>query len=1330
MVRNLKSTFVAWATALLACLPPVVAAQVDWKTTLNTAPGPITLAPHNVLAASDGAIYSVGVAYDGESNRVRVARISSAGVTQWTAWVGEPAGMQGRSFWAHPDNSVSVLSKDSTASSVCLENFAATGERRVRWCFARSAVDDQLTQAPDGDFYVATGQRYVRKVSPLGVVRWPYQQISYSTGPLYASGVDSAGNYFEIRDFYLRVFSSVDGARITQVPVAGQGFSSFLALPRANRNLVLVRGTASTPDAFAITLTRNDTSGAVAWTRQLIFPGSDVSSTFAIMAADADGTYVVRTSLTSGDSQIAKLGADGTVLWLRHYARIRQVIEGPSGLAAVRTDTSAANQSSDSFLFPVNPADGALGAPSIYSRADAFAPTHWTAVAGGFVGTFQGSNPFPPFAGFPLSLGGAAVFLESAPPMRRWTAIAEVRQAASVQQGNCLMPRLAKSGVDGWWARTEPSSQSLAASWTSLQANNGIAIARSPQTSFDCGSPITADAGQIVLSSGNTDRVKKLSAAGAAQWSIPALLTPAFSTPQALQTTAANGEITYAISNIIGRVSSTGVRAFESSTAATGHIPRYLAVDSQNNAWLLSGTDTFNFFISKVSPSGSVLWAFNQSGSSCYGATEAAVLTATDELLIAARCGDGASVMKFGANGQLQWQQQVFGPAARTFARLAALHADSAGNIYAGGCTASGEPMSTRTGAWSLLKSWTAAGVERWTAHGDLLVNAPECISAITSNAAGQIFAASSTTDANRSPALWSVTSLGVERWRHANALGAPAANATELVFDDAGKLLALGEALAGLSGGRETSLRRVNVSAIGTPLVLKVLGVPSAPIEYRAQFSIRVGLRTAADTAALATSDVVVNLGVQSGIGVLDGIRSCTITVGTSECVVADARYNAVEQNVVLFAFADGFASVPSAAIGFTAATTSTVVAALTPGPYSAYSVIRIRAETLGSPPSVTISSSNFYGPNSPNGTGISCVQYSGNNELPWRVCDLLLRTSSMPVSAQFTYYGPEYLPSSSAPTSFQFAPVTPTLQVTLDPSNTFVSGDRLRLRIALVAPSGVNVSPFVSLSSIALSNGGNCLTRSVLGSNATGYAGSYVLCEIPQPPAALSSVAVHFSGDVDLLPTGPVAQSIPSNPGSVVRGTVLNGGAFSVCSTNPALTCSVSGARTEWQCTGTSGMSGEVYLLPGVPYANWTYPNTPIRFSNVAGTLVTGMVTGVTTSSACLLDVDGDGARMSMTDGILILRRMLGVTGDPLTSDVTHACVPRTAAGIAASVNLAAYDIDGDGQTLPHTDGLLILRSLLGFSGDSLVMGAVGASAPRRSAIEIGSFLSNNCK
>ena len=35
---------------------------------------------------------------------------------------------------------------------------------------------------------------------------------------------------------------------------------------------------------------------------------------------------------------------------------------------------------------------------------------------------------------------------------------------------------------------------------------------------------------------------------------------------------------------------------------------------------------------------------------------------------------------------------------------------------------------------------------------------------------------------------------------------------------------------------------------------------------------------------------------------------------------------------------------------------------------------------------------------------------------------------------------------------------------------------------------------------------------------------------------------------------------------------------------------------------------------------------------------------------------------------------------------------------------------DIDGDGESKPLTDGLLLIRYLFGFSGDSLVSGAIG--------------------
>jgi hypothetical protein len=38
-----------------------------------------------------------------------------------------------------------------------------------------------------------------------------------------------------------------------------------------------------------------------------------------------------------------------------------------------------------------------------------------------------------------------------------------------------------------------------------------------------------------------------------------------------------------------------------------------------------------------------------------------------------------------------------------------------------------------------------------------------------------------------------------------------------------------------------------------------------------------------------------------------------------------------------------------------------------------------------------------------------------------------------------------------------------------------------------------------------------------------------------------------------------------------------------------------------------------------------------------------------------------------------------------------------------------VAAYDIDGDGQSEPLTDGLLLLRYLFSFTGAPLVTGAV---------------------
>jgi hypothetical protein len=50
---------------------------------------------------------------------------------------------------------------------------------------------------------------------------------------------------------------------------------------------------------------------------------------------------------------------------------------------------------------------------------------------------------------------------------------------------------------------------------------------------------------------------------------------------------------------------------------------------------------------------------------------------------------------------------------------------------------------------------------------------------------------------------------------------------------------------------------------------------------------------------------------------------------------------------------------------------------------------------------------------------------------------------------------------------------------------------------------------------------------------------------------------------------------------------------------------------------------------------------------------------------------------------------------------------------------------DVDGDGQFLPLTDGLLILRFGFGFTGNTLISGAVGGGCTRCDAPSITQYL-----
>ena len=102
-----------------------------------------------------------------------------------------------------------------------------------------------------------------------------------------------------------------------------------------------------------------------------------------------------------------------------------------------------------------------------------------------------------------------------------------------------------------------------------------------------------------------------------------------------------------------------------------------------------------------------------------------------------------------------------------------------------------------------------------------------------------------------------------------------------------------------------------------------------------------------------------------------------------------------------------------------------------------------------------------------------------------------------------------------------------------------------------------------------------------------------------------------------------------------------------------------------------------------------------------------------GALDTGLCLDDVDADGKVSAASDGLAIVRSMLGVP--------TNANVPVG----------HGYDIDGDGTLNASRDGLLLVRRMLGFSDAAAMQGITFASHARRATwVEIEAYLRMRCR
>lgn len=126
----------------------------------------------------------------------------------------------------------------------------------------------------------------------------------------------------------------------------------------------------------------------------------------------------------------------------------------------------------------------------------------------------------------------------------------------------------------------------------------------------------------------------------------------------------------------------------------------------------------------------------------------------------------------------------------------------------------------------------------------------------------------------------------------------------------------------------------------------------------------------------------------------------------------------------------------------------------------------------------------------------------------------------------------------------------------------------------------------------------------------------------------------------------------------------------------------------------------------------AEMYFENTPIKI----------------TSKTFNFDLDRNGVVNALSDGLLIMRYLLGVRNTALVDKVVEPTGHRLDAKVIANeleLKQTMLDIDCNGKSEAWTDGLLIERYLFGFRGDALIMGAVDTKGCRLAGSKIETYL-----
>ena len=159
------------------------------------------------------------------------------------------------------------------------------------------------------------------------------------------------------------------------------------------------------------------------------------------------------------------------------------------------------------------------------------------------------------------------------------------------------------------------------------------------------------------------------------------------------------------------------------------------------------------------------------------------------------------------------------------------------------------------------------------------------------------------------------------------------------------------------------------------------------------------------------------------------------------------------------------------------------------------------------------------------------------------------------------------------------------------------------------------------------------------------------------------------------------------------------------------------------------TNAELGEFTFTPSDTFTG----NADFEFYVSNGTSVSNLATISINRIPFSYDIDDDGTVTPLTDGLLVLRYLFSFTGDALIAGAVGSNAKRSTSTeietyLQTAVSSNYLDIDSNGNVEPLTDGLLFLRYLFDFRGDSLIQNAIGDNATRITSEAIENHLSTN--